>query len=97
MITRGQISAYVKQGLPYHLIISFYRNFFYIETKTGGIMSTRYFNIFLHLSAFFLPVYFVYYPGLNDYGSDPLVKSLWKTTAAGFCFYCLLAVAIFVL
>ena len=60
-------------------------------------MQRKYFNIFLQLSAFLLPVYFIFYPKLNDNPKDPFTKSLWRFTIAGFCFYGILAVAIIVI
>ena len=57
----------------------------------------KYFSLFLKISAFLLPVYFVFYPKLNDNLKDPLIKSLWLFTIAGFCFYALLILAIFVI
>ncbi|MGA7839172.1 MAG: hypothetical protein WB996_14465 [Ignavibacteriaceae bacterium] len=60
-------------------------------------MNKKYFNKFLQVSALLLPVYFVFYPHLNDNPKDPLVKSLWRFTIAGFCFYGLAVVVIFVL
>ncbi|HKI79953.1 MAG TPA: hypothetical protein VKA26_15530 [Ignavibacteriaceae bacterium] len=59
-------------------------------------MQNKYFNMFLRLSAFLLPVYFIFYPPLNDTPRDPFIKSLWWFTIAGFCFYGILALVIFV-
>ena len=58
-------------------------------------MAKKYFNRFLQLSAFLLPIYFVFYPALNENLEDPFIKSLWKFTIAGFCFYGITAVAIY--
>ncbi len=60
-------------------------------------MKRKYFDIFLQLSAFLLPIYFVFYPALNDNPRNPFIKSLWKYTIAGFCFYGILALVIFVI
>lgn len=60
-------------------------------------MERKYFNAALKLSAFFLPFYFIFYPHLNDNSGNPLIKSLWKLTFAGFCFYGVLAAAVFVI
>jgi hypothetical protein len=60
-------------------------------------MSGKYFNKFLQISAFLLPVYFVFYPKLNDNPGDPFTKSLWRSVIAGFCFYGILALVFFVI
>lgn len=57
-------------------------------------MKKKYFNMILQLSAFLLPVYFIFYPRLNDNPKDPFIKSLWWFIIAGFCFYGILAVII---
>lgn len=58
-------------------------------------MNGKYFKTFLQVSAFLLPVYFVFYPRLNENMDDPFIKSLWRYTIAGFCCYGILAVVIF--
>ena len=58
-------------------------------------MNKNYFNTFLLVSAFLLPFYFVFYPKLNDNLKDPFIKSLWRFTIAGFCFYGALVITIF--
>ncbi|MCF8262153.1 MAG: hypothetical protein K9J12_15355 [Melioribacteraceae bacterium] len=50
-------------------------------------MKRKYFDSFLLMSAFLLPFYFVYSPRLNENRSDPFIKTLWRFTFAGFCFY----------
>ena len=55
------------------------------------------FKMFLRISALLLPVYFVFYPHLNDNQKDPFIKSLWIYTIAGFCLYGIVAVAVFVI
>ncbi len=57
-------------------------------------MRKNYFNKFLLISAFLLPVYFVFYPKLNESRGDPFIKSLWRSVIAGFCFYGILAALI---
>jgi hypothetical protein len=53
--------------------------------------------MFLQVAAFLLPVYFVFYPALNENPNDPFIKSLWRFTICGFCFYGIAALIIFVL
>ena len=60
-------------------------------------MKRKYFNLFLQVSAFLLPIYFIFYPRLNENPRDPFVKSLWKLTIAGFCFYGLIAAAVIII
>jgi hypothetical protein len=60
-------------------------------------MKIKYFNILLQVSAFLLPVYFIFYPPLNENPKDPFIKSLGWFIAAGFCFYGILALIIFVI
>ena len=60
-------------------------------------MKRIYYNSFLQLSAFLLPVYFIFYPPLNDNPKDPFIKSLWWFIVAGFCFYGISALLIFVI
>lgn len=50
-------------------------------------MARKYFNIFLKLSAFLLPVYFIFYAQLNDNPDKPFIISLWKFIIVGFLFY----------
>ncbi len=47
--------------------------------------------MFLVLSAFLLPVYFIFYPELNN-TADRFTKILWKAVIAGFCFYGIAAI-----
>ena len=58
-------------------------------------MNKKYFNMFLMLSAFLMPVYMIYHPSLAETSDDPFVKSLWKFVIAGFCFYGVIAVMVF--
>ncbi len=60
-------------------------------------MKRKYFNRILQIAAFLLPVYFIFYPPLNENPKDPFIKSLWWFIAAGFCFYGILALLIFVI
>jgi hypothetical protein len=60
-------------------------------------MKRKYFNRFLQLSAFLLPIYFIFYPPLNENPKDPFIKLLWWFIVAGFCFYAILALVIFVI
>ncbi|MCG6915612.1 hypothetical protein LJE86_17015 [bacterium BMS3Abin03] len=60
-------------------------------------MKRKYFNLFLQASAFLMPVYLIFYSPLADSPDDPFIKSLWKFVIAGFCFYGVLAVIIFVI
>jgi len=59
-------------------------------------MNKKYFNKFLQVSAFLLPIYFVFYPHLNDNLNDQFIKSLWRFTIAGFCFYAIVILAFIV-
>jgi len=49
-------------------------------------MSKSY-KYFLFLSAFFIPIYFIFYPPLNERYESNLVKSLWISIFMGFLFY----------
>jgi len=60
-------------------------------------MKRKYFHVVLQLAAFLIPVYFIFYPPLNENPKDPFIKSLWWFIAAGFCFYGILAAIIFVI
>jgi hypothetical protein len=55
-------------------------------------MKKKYFNAFLQLSAFLVPIYFIFYHRLNENQKDPFIKSLWWFLVAGFCFYGVLAI-----
>ncbi len=93
-----------KRGSTLEAILSliFFLNFF-----VGGIINKAhnqqgknktkltFFNIFLQVSAFLLPFYFVFYPQLNEKIKEPFIKSLWWFTGAGFCFYIVLAIIFF--
>ena len=57
-------------------------------------MKKKYYNKFLQLSAFLLPVYFIFYPELIENPNDPFTKSLWRFIIAGFGFYGILVAAI---
>lgn len=58
-------------------------------------MNNKFFNRFLQVSAFLLPVYFIFYPKLHENPEDPFTKILWKYVIAGFCFYGVAAVVIY--
>jgi len=58
-------------------------------------MKRKYFNVVLQLAAFLVPVYFIFYPLLNENPKDPFVKLFWWLIATGFCFYGILAAVIF--
>jgi hypothetical protein len=60
-------------------------------------MKRKYFNVFMLVSAFLMPVYVVFYPPLTENSGDPFVKTLWKFVIAGFCFYGIIAVMVFVI
>ena len=51
----------------------------------------------LKISAFLVPVYFIYHPQLQTDENDALTKSLLKYTYAGFCFYAILMTVIILL
>ena len=55
-------------------------------------MKQKYFNLFLLISAFLMPVYMIFHPSLSENPTNPFEKSLWKFIIAGFCFYAILAV-----
>jgi hypothetical protein len=59
-------------------------------------MNSKYFNTFLLVSAFLMPVYLIFYPPLTNNSSNPFIKTLWKFIIAGFCFYGLAAVMVFI-
>ena len=60
-------------------------------------MKKNYYHMFLKISAFFLPFFLIFYGSLHDNPNHPAVKSIRKFLLAGFCFYSILAVAIFVI
>ena len=49
------------------------------------------FKIILLISAFFIPVYFVFYQPMSVNPTEKFNRLLWKTVFAGFAFYALLA------
>ena len=60
-------------------------------------MNKKYFNIFLLVSAFLMPVYLIFYPSLTNNPSDPFTKTLWKFVIAGFCFYGAIAATLLII
>lgn len=62
----------------------------------GKEMDNKYFNTFLLVSAFLMPVYLIFYPPLTNNSADPFIRTLWKFVIAGFCFYGILAVMLFI-
>ena len=60
-------------------------------------MKKKYFNAFMLISAFLMPVYLIFYPPLTNNSKDPFIKTLWKVVIAGFCFYGLIAIMVFVI
>ena len=85
----------VESILSFIYSVVFFIGIFKVGTfKKGNEMNKQYFKKFLIVSAFLLPVYFVFYPKLNDYKGDKFVKSLWISITAGFCFYAILILSI---
>ena len=53
--------------------------------------------MFLQLSAFLLPVYFIFYPAISEKAKNDFTRSLWHFTFAGFLFYGIIAIKVFVI
>jgi len=58
-------------------------------------MKRKYYEAFLQLFAFLLPVYFIFYPRLSEDPGAPSVKPFRRAMIAGFCFYGIVAVVVF--
>lgn len=67
------------------------------KKEKGKEMNSKYFNTFLLVSAFLMPVYLIFYPPLTNNSADPFIKTLWKYVIAGFCFYGIIALMLFII
>lgn len=56
----------------------------------------KWFDVILKIFAFLIPMYFVFYPDLNDNSDSPRTKSLWQYTLAGFVGYIILALIYYI-
>lgn len=57
----------------------------------------KFYQQILKISAFLVPVYFIYHPQLQSDENNVLTKSLLKYTYAGFGFYAILITVIILL
>ncbi|MCP5061256.1 MAG: hypothetical protein GY936_02180 [Ignavibacteriae bacterium] len=55
----------------------------------------KWFDVILKIFAFLIPMYFIFYPDLNENPDNPRTVSLWKYTLAGFVGYIILTLIYF--